>query len=75
MNNTYNNKLKYNINTSDNNFKSNNNKKAFSINKKRKILNRNYINDLKEKEFIESVKSLYLFCMVYFSLSLYFYKT
>ena len=63
MNNTYNNKSNYNVYNTDNNynFKSKNNKKAFSVDKKRKLINRNYVGDLKENEFIESVKSLYLF--------------
>lgn len=63
MNNTYNNKSNYNVYNTDNNynFKSKNNKKAFSVDKKRKFIKRNYVGDLKENEFIESVKSLYLF--------------
>ena len=64
MNNTYTNKLKYNINdinVTDSNILKNNEKKGFSVDKKKKFINRNYINDIKEKEFINYVKSLYLF--------------
>ena len=56
-----NNKSKYNSNLTDNNIKSNNKKKPFSVDKKKRFINKNYIGDLKENEFMESIKNLYLF--------------
>lgn len=47
--------------TYNNNILKNNKKNAFSVDKKRKYINRNNTCYLKGKEFIESIKSLYLF--------------
>ena len=52
---------KYNVNLTDSNFKIRNNKISSSVDKKRKFLNKNSLSDLNEKEFIDSVNTLYLF--------------
>ena len=71
LNSTFN-KFKYNVTLTDNNNKNNynnnvktkKNKISLSIDKKRKFLNRNMTNDImdiNEKEFMNSVNTLYLF--------------
>ena len=61
LNNTYNNKIKYTVYNTDGNYKTKNKKNVLSLHKKREFINRNNFGDLKENEFIESIKSLYLF--------------
>ena len=60
LNSTFN-KSKYNVNLTDDNFKTRNKKISLSFDKKRKFLNKNSLSDLNEKEFIDSVNTLYLF--------------
>ena len=55
------NKYISNINLTDNNIKKKRIKISLSFDKKRKFLNTNYINELNDKEFIDSVNTLYLF--------------